>query len=198
MDRANKSSRLRQFIEAESGGMLGTLRFYLYRAGLGGRGQPLDAAANELLSEVVAEALAHEDRFIPTGQPRAWLLGIAANLVRRRQVEFARRDQREPLVRDLYPGLEEAMSDDELFDWMIQRADVDTVEELERDQSAAALLNAVSPDDARVLRLAILNGLDGDSLARMLGISPGAARVRLHRALNRLRAAHQEVYHDEA
>lgn len=198
MDRANKASRLRQFIESESAGMLGTLRFYLYRAGLGGRGQPLDSAADELLNEVVAEALKNEDRFIPTGQPRAWLLGIAANLVRRRQVEFSRRDQREPLVRDLYPSLEETMSDDELFDWMIQRADVDTVEELERDESAAALLNAVSADDARVLRLAILNGLDGESLARTLGISPGAARVRLHRALNRLRAAHQEVQHDEA
>lgn len=198
MDRANKPSRLRQFIESEANGMLGTLRFYLFRAGLGGRGQPLDSAADELLSEVIAEALAHEDRFVSTGQPRAWMLGIAANLVRRRQVEFARRDQREPLVRDLYPGLEEAMSDDELFDWMIQRADTDTIEQLEQDQAAVALLNAVSPDDARVLRLAIINSLDGEALAQALGISPGAARVRLHRALNRLRAAHQEAHHDQA
>jgi hypothetical protein len=33
----------------------------------------------ELLNEVVVEALAHADRFQADGQPRAWLLGIAAN-----------------------------------------------------------------------------------------------------------------------
>lgn len=198
MNRANGQSPLRQYIAAEADGLRTTLRYYLFRAGLGGRGQPLDSAADDLLNEVVAQALDHEERFQPGGQPRAWLLGIAANLVRRRQTDFARRNQREPLVRDLYPGVEDAMSDDELFDWMIERAEIGSVEALERDETATTLLNRVSPDDGRVLRLAILSGLDGDSLAQELGITPGAARVRLHRALNRLRAAYQEVKHEEA
>ncbi|MEO8392787.1 MAG: hypothetical protein ABI700_07325 [Chloroflexota bacterium] len=42
-----------------------------------------------------------------------------------------------------------------------------------------------------MLRLAILSGLDGDALARELGVTAGAARVRLHRALNRLRRTAQ-------
>jgi DNA-directed RNA polymerase specialized sigma24 family protein len=39
------------------------------------------------------------------------------------------------------------------------------------------------------LRLAVLHDLTGEALAQELGIKPGAARVRLHRALNRLREA---------
>lgn len=186
-----EDSRLRQFIEHESSALLGTLRYYLYRAGLSGRDLPLEAAARDLLNEVVAEALAHESRFRAAADPRAWLLGIAANLVKRRQTDLARRERREPLVRDLFPGLEALMSDDELFDWIAEMAEAPP-DELETRQDVAALLAAVSPDDARVLRLAIMKGLDGMALAAALGVSPGAARVRLHRALNRLRQVVQQ------
>jgi DNA-directed RNA polymerase specialized sigma24 family protein len=39
-----------------------------------------------------------------------------------------------------------------------------------------------------VLRLAILHDLDNARLAQALGVKAAAARQRLHRALNRLRA----------
>jgi RNA polymerase sigma-70 factor (ECF subfamily) len=175
-------SRLRQFIESESGALVNTLRGYLYRAGL--TAQPLDAAANELLNEVVVQALEHEERFQFGGQPRAWLLGIAANLIKRQQSEIARRERREPLVSDLYPNAD--LGEDELFDWIADTS----AEELEMGDGAAVMLALVSPDDQHVLRLAILNDMNGDALAAALGITPGAARVRLHRALNRLRAAY--------
>ena len=45
-----EKTRLRQFIEYESVSLLGTLRYYLYRAGLHGRDLPLDAAAQDLQS----------------------------------------------------------------------------------------------------------------------------------------------------
>ena len=166
--------------------MIGTLRYYLSRAGTAD--QPLDAAAQELLNDVVVEALAHEERFRPDGQPRAWLLGIAANLIRRRQVERAKRDQREPLVRDLFTADANVLSEDEMFDRFSALADADPLDEAEGE--IAALMHTLSDDDQRVLRLAILTGLDGDSLARELETTPGAARVRLHRALHRLRAAY--------
>lgn len=78
-------TRLRQFIEAEAGVLTRTLGFYLSRAGL-------TISAEELLSEVVVEALKHEERFNPARPPRAWLLGIGANLIRRKQAELARLD----------------------------------------------------------------------------------------------------------
>src|SRR5262249_41146252 len=112
MDRGMGKTRLRQFIERESGPLLGTLRYYLFRAGLANRGQTLDSAADDLLHDIIAEALAHEERFRPSGQPRAWLLGIAANIIKRRQVELRRREHREPLIRDLYPQAEREMSED--------------------------------------------------------------------------------------
>jgi RNA polymerase sigma-70 factor (ECF subfamily) len=189
----SETTRLRQFIADEAGTLLGTFRYYLYRAGM--TAQPLDLAAQELLNDVVVEALQHEDRFLPGGQPRAWLLGIGANLIKRRRVELARRNRREPLVRDLYPTVEADMGEDELFDWMASVSSVETETELESNQQVMAILSRVSPEDQRVLRLAILSGLDGAALAKALGVSPGAARVRLHRALNRLREAHQMKEH---
>ncbi len=191
MDHAMEKSRLREFIEHESGALLSTLRTYLWRAGLAGRGEPLDVAAQDLLNELIAEALAHEDRFDPTRPPRAWLLGIAANLIKRRQTDLARRDRREPLLRDLAAAMQDDMDDGELFD----RVAALTALDIQQD-AAADLLASVAPADAQVLQLALLNGLDGDSLARELGISPGAARVRLHRAIQRLRAAYHAQEED--
>ena len=107
---------------------------------------------------------------------RAWLLGIAVNLIRRKQSELGRLNWREPLARDLYPGDEP--SDDEVFEWLAAFTEVSTMEALESNQAANALLAGVSPEDAYLLRLAILSGLDGDALARELGVTPGAARVR--------------------
>ena len=87
---------LRQFIAGESEALLGTLRYYVVRAGLA-NGRDAASAAGELLNEVVVEALEHADRFKPSGQPMAWLLGIAANLIRRKQAERSARNRREPL-----------------------------------------------------------------------------------------------------
>jgi RNA polymerase sigma factor (sigma-70 family) len=184
-----EKTRLRQFIESESSTLLGTLRYYLFRAGLNGRDLPLESAAQDLLNDVVAEALEHEDRFRTAGQPRAWLLGIAANLVKRRQQDIIRRDQREPLIRDLHPEMEAQMSDDELFDWFADVA-ATTPDAFEQREDVDVLLSALAPEDEYVLRLAIMNGLDGVSLAKVLKVTPGAARVRLHRALGRLRVVY--------
>jgi RNA polymerase sigma factor (sigma-70 family) len=199
MDSQQYMSRLRHYIATESAELHRTLRFYLMRAGFGAHTQTLDSATSELVNEVVVEALTHEARFRSEMHPRAWLLGIAANLIKRRQTELARQQRREPLIRDLYPGLEDVMSDDDLFDLMIEWADSGQVDGRDSDD-LLAVLDTLPPNDSHILRLALLNGLNGDMLAQELGISPGAARVRLHRALQRLRSAYQtqEAQHDNA
>ena len=98
--RAARADRLRAFIETEAGHLRRTLRLYVLRAGLA-QGAAVDGAAEDLLHDVVVEALSHAERFRPEGRPEAWLLGIAANLVRRRQSDLARRERREPLAADL-------------------------------------------------------------------------------------------------
>ena len=84
----------------KSNSLTGILRVYALRAGLAGD----EDTTGELLNSVVVEALAHAQRYDPARPPRAWLLGIAANLVHRRQVEMARLNQREPLASDLVDG----------------------------------------------------------------------------------------------
>lgn len=161
-----------------------TLRGYLYRAGVDTGA--LDDATAELWQEVVREALRHEARFVAGQSPRAWLLGIAANLIRRQQTEISRRQQREPLARDLYPN--DALSDDEVFERVAALTSIP--DELDQEEAVSALLHDLPAGDQQLVRLAVLHGLDGRALARVLDISPGAARVRLHRALERLRRRH--------
>jgi RNA polymerase sigma-70 factor (ECF subfamily) len=181
------SNKLRQFIQQETPAMRRTLRGYLFRAGISG--EMLDDAASELWNEVVREALSHEARFADDHQPRPWLLGIAANLIRRQQTDAFQRQQREPLARDLYrPQQEETMSDDEVFERLAALTTIS--DELDQEEAIDELLKDLSAGDQQLLRLAVIHQLDGKALARALEISPGAARVRLHRALERLRQSH--------
>jgi RNA polymerase sigma factor (sigma-70 family) len=200
--RAANAARLRAFIEAEADTLRGTLRLYIRRAGLA-QGDAVASAADDLLHDVVVEALAHAERFRPSGQPQAWLLGIAANLIRRRQADLARRTRREPLARDLHPVQADGPpAEDDVFDRLAALSttmqQIGPEAALEAHEGAAALLDSVSTADREILGLAILYEMNGAALAEALAITPGAARVRLHRALNRLRAALQAegVTHD--
>ena len=179
---------LLDFIAAESETLLGTLRLYVLRAGLA-TGQGVGAAAADLLGEVTVQALASADRFRPDARPMPWLLGIAANLIKRRQVDLAKRGAREPLVADLVGPEGHGLSEAELFDRLGAIAAGDPGRGLEQDEAVSEILGRLLPGDAQIIRLAVLHDLSGEELARAFDITPSAARVRLHRALNRLRDA---------
>ena len=53
-------------------------------------------------------------------------------------------------------------------------------------RQAVALVRGLSKDQAEVVALRVIAGLDTDAVARMLGKSPGAIRVTLHRGLKAL------------
>jgi RNA polymerase sigma factor (sigma-70 family) len=188
MTKADTGTLLLEFIAAESQALLGTLRMYAVRGGLA-QGQGADAAAAELLAEVTMQAMASAERFRPDARPMPWLLGIAANLIKRQQVARAKRAAREPLVADLAGRGDEGLSEAELFDRLGVMVAGHPGAQLEAEEAVAEILGQISAGDAQVIRLAVLHDLNGEELARALDITPGAARVRLHRALNRLRAA---------
>jgi RNA polymerase sigma-70 factor (ECF subfamily) len=52
--------------------------------------------------------------------------------------------------------------------------------------AAAAISAALTPDQADVILLRLLAGLDVDQVARILGKRPGTVRVLQHKALRRL------------
>jgi RNA polymerase sigma factor (sigma-70 family) len=184
--------RLRQFLDEETADLSRVLRLYAWRAGL-----PVDGnSIAELLNDVIVEALDHAGRYDPQRPPRAWLLGIGANIVRRRSATRTRQNYREPLAADLISG-EGDLGEDEIFERLESSTRGDEGESgaqsgeqsdvLLRDQIRHAR-EQLSADDQAVIRHFLEGEMSGKALATALETTPGAARVRLHRALNRLRA----------
>ncbi|MBA2287547.1 MAG: sigma-70 family RNA polymerase sigma factor, partial [Ktedonobacteraceae bacterium] len=92
----------------------------------------------------------------------------------------------------------EPLSESDLFDQISPMGSAGPEEGVAADEQAALILALVSPDDQQVLRLAFLYEFDREELARLLGVTPVAARVRLHRALGRLRSAwHEQHTHQQ-
>lgn len=182
--------RLKQYLAAESNDLLKTLRLYVWRAGLA-EGTAVTTLARELLNDVVVEALKHANRFDPDRQPKAWLLGIAANLVRRQQETIIKQTRREPLIQDLTQ--QPTLSEDELFEKLTAVHTPGPDKQYEMQETVTAVLGQLSQEDQHIITLAVMMELDGDALAKALGVRPGAARMRLHRALNRLRESWVKV-----
>lgn len=180
------AERLQSFIAENDAQLLITLKVYARKGGLAQDDAHIESIARELLSEITIEALKHAERFDIARHPMSWLLGIAANMIKRRQASTTRLQRREPLLRDLYASQENTLSDDELFDWLNLQTTNDDRERYENDR-LTALLPQLSPADQQVIQLAILQEMDGDAVAKALCIAPGTARMRLHRALRRLR-----------
>ncbi len=183
--------RLLVFIADHTTPLYGTIRSYVARM------EPVPSidtgsVALEVMQEMVVEALSHASSFDSTRQPMAWLLGIALNIMRRRRSEEARRHRREVSLARLsllHPELE---SESDLLDSIHHSAESGPEQLLESDEQARALLSLVPEKDQEILRLAILEDFDREALASRLGTTNGAARMRLHRALDHLRLAWKE------
>ncbi len=182
-----------EYIADNASSLLGIIRSYVMRMGLASR-EDVAAVALEVLQQVVLEALDHADRFDITGQPMAWLLGIAINIIKRNKAERIKTSQRVLTISDLSLTQEEELSESELFDQLVTNSEAGLDQEIAANEQAGLLLSLVSPEDQHILMLAFLEGYERDALAQKLGISPGATRVRLHRALKRLRQAWSEHY----
>ena len=178
---------LKDYIEKEAETLLVSLRLYTMRAGLATQATASEIA-QDLLNDVVIEALKHADRLDSIKVSKAWLLGIASNLIKRRQSALSKQNHREPLVRDMLP--DSVMSDDDLFDQLAMHSVVDPAQEYESNEFIKSVLSSVSESDREIVQLAIFYEMNGVMIAKELNISPEAARMRLHRALKRLRKAY--------
>lgn len=128
----------------------------------------------ELAADVVADAFLvawRRIRDIPAGNGRAWLFGVARNVLAtqhraaRRGVELAARLRHE------------------LTQVTVTQPDVPA--------EVAAAFRALSEADQEILRLVAWEGLTADELALVFGCSANAARIRLHRARSRFTEALQ-------
>lgn len=183
-------SQLLEYIEQNVETLLKNITLYIRRAGLE-KERKQSGISIEILQETVVIALAHADRFTTTRQPLAWLLGIAANVIKRKKVELAKHSRREILLGCLVAQNHSLTSEEEILDQILSGSltEPEPGQVLENEEEIEAILSLVSPRDQQMVRLAVIEDLDGESLAQRLGISVGTARMRLSRALHRLRSA---------
>lgn len=134
----------------------------------------------EILNEAVEQALKHADRFDPARSVTAWIRGISARIHLSRMRSDARGRRCVPATvlgsEAWSAALEQLLASSD---------DLAVASGIDLQQALARL----SADDRKAVELRYFKGLDGVALASALGApSTGAARVRVCRALQALRA----------
>ena len=134
------------------------------------------AAAEDVAAETWLSVLRGLPRF-EGGEAawRAWLFTTA----RRRAADAGRLRQRRPESPVAAVGAEDAGR-------IADSAEV-ALENM-ATRSALATVASLPPAQAEVILLRVMAGLDTDTVARMVGRSPGAVRLAAHRGLRRLAA----------
>ena len=134
-------------------------------------------AAEDIEGEVwlaIAKGLARftggEDAF------RAWIFSIA----QRRLADFRRTAARRATV-PVAPETLDRPSTDGGPESLV-------LESFSSDEASAFVTATLSPDQAEVILLRVIGGLDVDQVAELLGKRPGTIRVLQHRGLRRLQA----------
>jgi RNA polymerase sigma factor (sigma-70 family) len=135
------------------------------------------SAAEDLLSEVFIAALSASSRVAAheSGSALPWLYGIGLNVLRR---HFRQQRPAPGVTRDF--GMDWDAVDDRLDAWA------------ERGRLRVALA-VLTDSDRELLLLVGWEGLSQAEAATALGISHGAARVRLHRARKRALSALEKL-----
>lgn len=130
-----------------------------------------DVAADTWLQVVRGLASFHGDEH----GWRAWLFTVA----RRRAVDEGRRRSRRPEkpLAEALPG-----------HWPVSPDAADLALQNISTQSALALVARLPAHQAEVILLRVVAGLDTETVARLVGRSPGAVRVAAHRGLRRMAA----------
>ncbi|GCE11802.1 RNA polymerase sigma factor [Tengunoibacter tsumagoiensis] len=186
-----KRKELADCIQQNTEALLRILRMYTQRMGLA-QGMEVQAVALDVLQETVVEALEHADRFDTGRQPVAWLLGIGVNVIRRKKDEMMRTGKRECSIEHFSYHQEDTVDSGEALAYVQSISVAGPEAKVEEDERVEQLLALVSAEDRQVLRLAFIHGFSRDALAQQLGLTSGSVRVKLHRALSRLRLAWHE------
>lgn len=184
---AETHQALQQLLQEQASFFLGIISSYVVHMGLA-RDDDVNSAALMVWQETAIEALAHVERFASASQPRAWVLAVAANVLKRNRARLARQFRYELPVSQLMSRTED-MQESAFFEQITSLIVPGPEQEIEMQEQVREMLSLVSPVDQQILRLAFLHDMDGHMLARALDVPPSTARSRLHRALARLRAA---------
>lgn len=124
-----------------------------------------EEAAQDLLHETFLEVVRSADRLEKVTQPRAWLFGIARNIL---ALHFRRRTNAQ--TAPMHDAIGETVEDHRL-------------------PAMRAAIGQLSAELQETLELRLTDELSYEEIARVLDIPIGTVRSRLHHAVRRLRAA---------
>jgi RNA polymerase sigma factor (sigma-70 family) len=174
------TARIRAEIIEKHEPLLRSIAVLVAKTGRDRRWPEVMEIASEVLHEAVREALKHADRFDRSRSATAWVRGIAARVLLSRRRSEARDWRCMPaavLGEDAWAA---ALAQD-----CTESTDAAVAGRLDLEQALAC----ISAEERRAIEFRYYRGLDGKDLATALGAStPGAARVRVCRALQSLRA----------
>lgn len=192
------------------------LRPHILQMGLATNRADAERLAFDVLSEAYLEVERSPQNYNITLSAKAWIVGLALNLLRRRRTESSRRAVREvplgpddaaALIGEVNDAIRDDMGDRFIFRLLVKAAVNHSQEpheclaqeqaETEYDlllKQVLDLIPTLDPMDQGVLTANLQTNFDCSTTARLLGIRPGAARTRLHRAIRRLRDAYLRVY----
>lgn len=126
--------------------------------------------SGEVVSDVFAAVLTSPSALPPEGEALPWLYAFARYKVLELQAMLGRQSR-----------LSTKLQANE-----VARHVTDTASSLTSQAWVETVLNRLPADDAELLRLVVWEDLDTAAASKVLGISPGAARVRLHRIRRRV------------
>jgi len=173
--KAGDDSAFEQVVRAYSGRLLSVTRRILGS----------DEDARDAVQEAFLNAFKSLNRFEGTSKLSTWLHRIAVNaaLMKLR----TRKRKPEQSIETMLPSfLEDGHHEERFASW-----DEPVDKALERAETRELVRQKIDelPDSYRtVLVLRDIEGLDTEEAAKMLGLSPNAAKIRLHRARQALRS----------
>ncbi len=132
-------------------------------------------AAEDVAADAWVEVVRALDRFAGDEQHFiAWVFTIA----RRKAIDRGRYERRRPIA---------ALADDGSYAASLPDT-AELVEQADATDAAIALVRTLPPEQAEVILLRVVAGLEIAHVAELLGKSNGAVRVLTHRGLKRLAA----------
>lgn len=186
--RDTRRAILEQAFENERDDLLRIIEGYLRHPGINMTWQEKREMALDVYTELFIEAMRTLEKFDPNRAARPWLLGLANNVVLRKKQERSKEFQR--LAQNVSVKREGEESDAEIFDRLTAASrHYHALESpLEKQAALDEILCNINEGEREVLMLSIVHGLQSDVVGNQLGISAPAARKRLQRALENLRA----------
>ncbi|MBK7876949.1 MAG: sigma-70 family RNA polymerase sigma factor [Planctomycetes bacterium] len=150
-----------------------------------------DADAQDVLQDAFLSAFRHLDGFEGGARLGTWLHRIAVNAA---LMHVRARDRRKAgSIEDLLPGFDaEGHFEEHVAAW--RHVDDDVLCRAETVGLVRAAIDALPTNYRTILVLRDLEGLSTEAAAQRLGIRSDAAKVRLHRARQALRARLDETF----